>query len=234
MKLVCAVAILFGFVQSVRSQYDEVPKAKKWCDSELSGIIGREVCWTRHHDYETDTSWGYIFPSTVSPKGNPPTELIGILRAPAVAGWIGVVLGGPMQHNPQVLAWLDYELQPVISVRQSQLHSEAPPLGISPGPKISVLSQSGLTSTGHQRIVWHCQNCTRWTGGTGGMNLDDTVHFGIFTHTRAKPYLPSNSGSGVEMPDLQGQHSIHIPDARVDSYWDILEALPMVPPKYPS
>ncbi|KAJ2915755.1 hypothetical protein MD484_g4701, partial [Candolleomyces efflorescens] len=222
MKWLTAAVIPLGFLAlPARSQ---PPAASKWCDPQISATIGAKLCWLRYFDADTDTSWGYIFPADTSSERQPLTEFIGLFSAPASAGWVGNSLGGPMHLNPLIVAWLDGK-KPIISVRRTDSPHVSPEPLTAPGPVATLLPGSGLTSSGHQRFIYRCQNCTFWSGGTGGINLNGTANFGFATHTSTKPSSPSNSDSGLSQPNLAGQHLLDIQEARTPSYWDTLAAL---------
>lgn len=203
-----------------------VAEASRWCDPELSARLGTETCWTRYIDLETDTSWSYLFP--VSDRllggGEPVTEFIGSLSAPASAGWIGSTLGSSA-HDPVIIGWLDSNVNPMLSIRQPDLY--LPLLGS--GPKLTILSRySGLTSSGHLRLTYRCQNCTSWEGKTGAIDVNGPNVFNFSAHTTSRPSRPSspsNPTSGVEPPNLTGQYVFEVPSAKSELYWEVLATL---------
>ncbi|KAG2006675.1 cellobiose dehydrogenase [Coprinopsis cinerea AmutBmut pab1-1] len=191
--------------------------ASRWCDSWTG------VCFQRLYDAGSDSAWGYVFPPS------PRSEFIGIFTAPIRTGWIGASLGGGMTNNPLVVSWVNGNT-PVISVRYTTQYG--PPPVMNNAPRVTILGTSGVNAT-HQRIVYRCENCTTWSGGSGGINQNGNHVFGYATHTTMKPGTPSNPGSSLSRHTIAGQHSLNTVDARSATYDAQLAALIAAPPLAP-
>ncbi|KAG2006938.1 cellobiose dehydrogenase [Coprinopsis cinerea AmutBmut pab1-1] len=193
-------------------------QATRWCDDLTS------VCFQRYYEEHLDTAWGYLFPPT--DRG----EFVGFFIAPVRSGWIGNSLGGSMRGNPLVVGWLDDDNKPVISARITPSYSPPQPLD---GPKLTILGSSGSNGT-HQRIVYRCENCTTWTGGSGGINLNGTHLFGYATHAAIKPIDPSNPNSSLYQHTEASLHTLDTVAGRSDAYdtdlGQLTNAPPLVPP----
>ncbi|TFK32758.1 hypothetical protein BDQ12DRAFT_701066 [Crucibulum laeve] len=201
----------------------EAQSATQWCDNLTN------ICFTRYYLQSLDTGFGYVFP----PLQPPSNEFIGIYTAPVSAGWIGNSLGGGMRSNPLIIGWID-ESKPVVSARF--VSSYTPPVPLA-GPVLTVLGTSGVNAT-HQRIVYRCQNCTSWTGGSGGIVLNGTSTFGYATHGSVKPDTPSDPNSNLLQHTAVGQHGIDVSAAHTDQYAAYLQQLltagPITPPTTPT
>ncbi|TFK21044.1 CBD9-like protein [Coprinopsis marcescibilis] len=209
---------IFGFLLVIGLQALSVSAqtVSRWCDSWTN------VCFQRFYDASIDTGWGYLFPST------PRTEFIGIFTAPVGVGWVGTSLGGGMRSNPLLLAWVNGQT-PLISVRSTAQY--APPSPIT-GPRVTILGSSGANAT-HQRIVYRCENCTTWSGGTGGINQNGNHMFGYATHANIKPSPPNSATAGIQRHTLANQFSLNTVDARSTTYDAQLTLLVNTPPLVP-
>lgn len=171
-----------------------------------------------------------MFPEA-DPSGGVSNEFIGIFTAPATTGWIGNSLGGGMTQGPLILAWIN-DFQAMISVRRAIQYG--PPSVMSGGPTVTVLGGSGVTSDGlEQRIIFRCQNCTTWEGGSESINLDGWGPLGFATHGAIKPLQPSTTDSPVYQHTYAGIHVLDAPAAKTAQYWDNLKKLqdlPQLPP----
>ncbi|TFK24069.1 hypothetical protein FA15DRAFT_436220 [Coprinopsis marcescibilis] len=210
----CAYLLVFNVLLVVGQQ------AARWCDGLTS------VCFWRFHEPTLDIGWGYLFPQ---PGRN---ELIAIYTAPAGVGWIGNSLGGSMRANPLIIGWTDESSKPVISVRSTANY--APPQLLRTGPKVTILGSSGSNGT-HQRIVYRCENCTTWTGGSGGINLNGNHVFGYASHAAIKPIDSSNPDSTLYQHTIASMHQLNTVNARSADYdadlAKLVNAAPLVPPK---
>lgn len=182
------------------------------------------ACFQVHYESHLDTAWGYLFP----PIGR--DEFVGLFIAPIKSGWIGSSLGGSMRQNLLIVGWLDDDSKAVVSPRMAP--SFSPPQPYS-GPKLTILGTSGSNGT-HQRIVYRCENCTTWTGGTGGINLSGEGDFGYATHAAIKPVDPSNPNSSLYQHTEASMHSMNTVDARSTTYdlqlAEFINAPPLIPP----
>ncbi|KAH6903287.1 cellobiose dehydrogenase [Coprinopsis sp. MPI-PUGE-AT-0042] len=213
-----ATTILLGAL-TVNAQDRE---ASEWCDDDI------ETCFQRYYDPNTETAWGYLFPPA-SPQGQPPrNEFIGIFTGPVESGWIGNSLGGQMRSNPLVVGWLDNDNKALVSIRfTDQLLSP----DVFEGPELTVLGTSGSNGT-HQRIVYRCQNCTQWTGGTNGIPSNGTAEFG-YAGGSQKPPNVTDVDSSIPQHSIAGLHDLDVSAARSSSYNASLERLVAAPPLTP-
>ncbi|RXW23642.1 hypothetical protein EST38_g2206 [Candolleomyces aberdarensis] len=193
--------------------------ATRWCD----GLTG--ICLWRYHEENLDLGYGYIFPPTARNS----TEFIGFLTAPASVGWIGSSLGGPMRNNTLIVGWVDGN-KPVISARFTPTYS--PPQVLTTGPKLTILGTSGANAT-HQRIIYRCENCTRWGTGVGSINLNGVHTFGFATHAAIKPLNPSVANSSLYQHTEASVHTLNTPDAVAAQYDILLAQLTNAPPLDP-
>ncbi|RXW12263.1 hypothetical protein EST38_g13592 [Candolleomyces aberdarensis] len=175
----------------------------------------------RYVDTSVDAGYGFIFPP-LQPTSN---EFIGIFTVPTGAGWAGVSLGGGMRSNLLIVGWLNGNT-PVLSSRYVTAY--APP-GAYSGPTLTVLGTSGLNGT-HQRIVYRCQNCTTWTGGTGSLNLNGNPTLGFAVHGSIKPLDVANPSSELYRHTLAGQFVLNTANAHSSSYSSYLSQLQNAPP----
>ncbi|EAU83830.2 hypothetical protein CC1G_09499 [Coprinopsis cinerea okayama7 len=76
-------------------------------------------------------------------------------------------------------------------------------------------------------------NCTSWSGGSGGINLNGDHLFGFVTHAAIKPLTPSDPNSSLYQHTLSGQHILNTVNARSASYDTILSQLANAPPLTP-
>lgn len=79
--------------------------------------------------------------------------------------------------------------------------------------------------SGRQRIIFRCQNCTAWTGGSGGINLNGNSTFGFAAHGSIKPSEPANANTQVYLHSIAGRFDLDVEAAKRTDYWDILEDL---------
>ncbi|EAU83866.2 cellulose binding iron reductase [Coprinopsis cinerea okayama7 len=77
-------------------------------------------------------------------------------------------------------------------------------------------------------------NCTTWTGGSGGINLNGTHLFGYATHAAIKPIDPSNPNSSLYQHTEASLHTLDTVAGRSDAYdtdlGQLTNAPPLVPP----
>lgn len=209
-----------------------------WCDEFTS------ICFQRYYDESVSTGWGYTFPD-VDPNGGVPDEFIGIYTAPASAGWIGASLGGGMTQNPLLVAWLSENGTAVVGVRRTEYvlpfvlscvfltivpRQYGPPAAYHEGPVVTVLGSSGITTSGEQRIVFRCQNCTKWEGGSQGIDLNAGSPHGFATNGGLKPLYPDDPDSPVYQHTLAGIFVLDVPAAKTGRYYDVLETFQKLPP----
>ncbi|RXW15117.1 hypothetical protein EST38_g10738 [Candolleomyces aberdarensis] len=185
--------------------------ASQWCDSIT------DICFQRYYDEELNMGWGYLFP----PAASAPGEFVGLFTAPVSAGWVGNSLGGGMRSNPLVIGWVDSNHTAIVTIRRTE-RMDSP--GRLEGPQITLLGTSGANAT-HQRIVYRCQNCTVWTGGSGGI----TTQLGYAAHGSTKPTDVTNADSTIPQHSIAGQHAFDVSAARSDSYSTSLEQLVAAP-----
>ncbi|KAJ2916211.1 hypothetical protein MD484_g4181, partial [Candolleomyces efflorescens] len=199
----------------------------------LSGVRAQSGQWTdpitnvagfqRYYDSILDTSYAFLFPP-LQPTSN---EFIGIYTGPSTVGYLGTSLGGGMRSNLLIVGWLNNANTPVVSPRYVAAYSS--PSVIS-GPVVTVLGSSGLNGT-HQRIVFRCQNCTTWSGGTGGINLNSAgATFGFAVHGSIKPLTPESSASDLYRHTLAGQFTLNTASAHSNSYSSVLSQYQNAPP----
>jgi len=203
---------------SVRAQD---PTAAQWCDSQT------KICFQRYYISDLDVGLGYIFPPLPS-SGAAPDDFIGIYTAPAGAGWIGNSLGGGMTNSLLIVGWMNGGT-PVVSARRAGSYSLPATYA---GPKLTVLGSSGVNST-HQRIVYRCQNCTTWSGGSIPLTSTSGI-FGYAINAAIKPDTPSDPGSRFLQHTLAGQHGIDITKARTSQYSTYLSQLASQPTGSPT
>ncbi|KAJ3500222.1 hypothetical protein NLJ89_g9889 [Agrocybe chaxingu] len=199
----------------------------RWCDSLTN------VCFTSYYYPDLDTTWGYAFPPLPAAGQTPSDEFIGIFVGPSSLGWIGNSLGNGMRQNPLIVAWTDGNT-PRASVRFTSNYSPPP---VYSGPTVTVLGASGVNAT-HQRIVFRCQRCTTWTGGSNGIGLNGVSTFGYALHGTIKPLTPSDPGSSLYQHTMAGLHTIDVSQAHDPLYNNYLTTLqnapPVLPPSLPS
>ncbi|KAF9057253.1 hypothetical protein BJ165DRAFT_1333787, partial [Panaeolus papilionaceus] len=191
----------------------------QWCDSITS------ICFGRFYISNLDTAHGYIFPPLPSSGGTPSNEFIGFFTAPLSTGWVGMSLGGGMTSNPLLVGWTDGNT-PRVSVRYVTDYQPPQPLS---GPKVTILGSSGRNST-HQRIFYRCQNCTVWSGGTGGINLSGSHVFGYALHGSLQPIEPSNVNSEIYQHTTFGLYGLDVSNWHSSNYNTILQTLTNAPP----
>ncbi|KAG2006962.1 cellobiose dehydrogenase [Coprinopsis cinerea AmutBmut pab1-1] len=199
------------------------PGTSEWCDSIT------DICFQRYYDADLDIAWGYVFPPSPSAGEPQPDEFIGLFTGPVSAGWIGNSLGGGMRSNPLVVGWVDNEHNALLSVRFTSRFASPDPLE---GPQLTLLGTSGANAT-HQRIVYRCQNCTVWEGGSNGIRFNETAQFGFAAHGSQKPDDVANADSSVPVHSVAGQHDFDVSSARSDSYDMALQQLQAAPPLRP-
>ncbi|TEB36598.1 hypothetical protein FA13DRAFT_1658324 [Coprinellus micaceus] len=208
------LVIALALVQ--RSLPQDNPAATEWCDDGQTGI-----CWYRYDAEDLSAGWGFIFPRD-SPPGRNMNEFIGIMSAPTAVGWLGASLGGSMRSNPLIVGWLNGTAA-AISIRRTEAYSQPSPLE---GPIVTILGGSGIaSSTGRQRIIYRCENCISWTGGSGGINLNGNSTFGFAAHGSIRPNEPANADSQVYIHTIAGLFDLDVESAKQLDYWDILEGL---------
>lgn len=105
-----------------------------------------------------------------------------------------------------------------------------PPAPYHEGPVLTILGSSGITASGEQRIVFRCQNCTKWEGGSTGVNLEGGAPFGFAMHGTIKPLIPDNEDSPVYQHSYAGIYVMDVPAAKTGRYYDVLEKLQGLPP----
>ncbi|PPQ71370.1 hypothetical protein CVT24_011756 [Panaeolus cyanescens] len=197
----------------------QLQSAARWCDS-ITGL-----CFARYYLPSLDVGFGYVFPPLPPAGQQPSNEFIGFFTAPVTTGWIGNSLGGGMRSNPLIVAWTDNST-PRVSARYGREYLPPQPLV---GPVITVLGSSGANAT-HQRIFYRCQNCTTWTGGSGGINLTGTSTFGYALHGALKPETPNDINSSIFQHTASGQHTVDVGNWHVANYEEILQQLRNAPP----
>ncbi|KAJ3533776.1 hypothetical protein NMY22_g7195 [Coprinellus aureogranulatus] len=207
------LAIALSLVLACQAQ--DNPTATEWCDDGQTGF-----CWYRYDADELQTGFGFMFPRSSAP-GRSTNELIGLLSAPVAVGWLGASLGGDMRSNPLVVGWLNGTAA-AISIRRTETYSQP---ALLEGPVITVLGGSGITASGRQRVIFRCQNCTSWTGGSGGINLTGNSTFGFAAHGSIRPSQPANVDTQVYLHTIAGRFDLDVEAAKREDYWDILEDL---------
>lgn len=85
------------------------------------------------------------------------------------------------------------------------------------GSTITILGSSGVNAT-HQRIIYRCQECTSWLGGSGGINLTGEQLFGWALNPNIKPDNPSNPNSGLTQHGRVGLWSLNVGNAHSSLY----------------
>ncbi|CAA7262731.1 unnamed protein product [Cyclocybe aegerita] len=206
--------ILRGLLPAFFALYVNAQNSTQWCDSVT------DICFSRYYLEDLDTTFGYLFPPLPSDGQPPSDEFIGIFIAPASTGWIGNSLGGGMRSNPLVIGWVN-ESAAVLSVRFGREYQPPTPLS---GPVLTVLGTSGVNAT-RQRIVYRCQNCTVWTGGSNGITLSGNSMFGYAVHATIKPNSPSDPSSSLLQHTAAGEHNLDVANANTGQYAAYLEQL---------
>ncbi|TFK28283.1 CBD9-like protein [Coprinopsis marcescibilis] len=210
--MLSAATFFLGLFAAVKAQ----TSVGEWADP----VAG--VTWTRWTDPDLDVTTGWVFPPLSG--GQAPDEFVGIFQAPSSGGYIGSSLGGGMRENLLLLAWTDGKI-PRISPRWATDY--APP-GPYAGPRITILGSSGNNDE-HQRIVFRCQNCTTWVGGTNGIPAEGYGVFGFAYNSFAPPLDPSDINSDVYRHSHIDMFGVDVGAARNPEYSAILNTLTNAP-----
>ncbi|KAF9527651.1 hypothetical protein CPB83DRAFT_895054 [Crepidotus variabilis] len=193
--LLWTIGLLFAVITT------NAQSAGTWCDASTPVAM----CFQRYSDAASGVGWGYAFPTT------PGDDFIGFWTAPVAVGWVGASLGGSMKSNLLLAAWTN-DANATVSPRFTTVY--APPAVYS-GPIITILSSSGVNDT-HQRIVFHCANCTSW--GASSIPQSGSTTFGYVLHGTSKPVDPADADTVIQKHTASGKFTIDISAARSDQY----------------